>query len=149
MKLVIQRVLSSQVWVEEKLIAEIGKGLLVLLGITHSDTLDDVNYLTKKLLNLRIFEDNQGKMNLSVLDIQGEIMVVSQFTLYGDTQKGNRPSFIQAAKPEIAIPLYEEFLKKLKENCILKIQNGIFGADMKVHLINDGPVTILMDSKEK
>lgn len=146
MKLVIQRVLEAKVVVNQEIVGEISKGLLVFLGITHQDTSKEVDYCIKKLLALRIFEDNEGKMNLSVTDIHGEILVVSQFTLYGDTQKGNRPSFIQAAKPDIAIPLYEEFLEKLKKSTNLKVQNGIFGADMKVHLINDGPVTIIMDT---
>ncbi|GIV44114.1 MAG: D-aminoacyl-tRNA deacylase [Bacteroidia bacterium] len=115
MKLVIQRVSECKVVVEKEIVGAITKGLLVLLGITHTDTSKDVDYLIKKLLALRIFEDQEGKMNLSVTDIKGEILVVSQFTLYGDTQKGNRPSFIQAAKPELAIPLYEEFLEKTKK----------------------------------
>lgn len=146
MKLVIQRVLESKVLVNQKVVGEIGKGLFVLVGFTHTDTSKEIEYLVKKLLALRIFEDNEGKMNLSVTDIQGEILVVSQFTLYADTQKGNRPSFIHAAKPEIAIPLYEQFLEKLRKSTSLRIQNGIFGANMKVHLINDGPVTIVMDT---
>lgn len=146
MKLVIQRVSECKVVVEKEIVGAITKGLLVLLGITHTDTSKDVDYLIKKLLALRIFEDQEGKMNLSVTDIKGEILVVSQFTLYGDTQKGNRPSFIQAAKPELAIPLYEEFLEKLKNTTDLKVQSGIFGADMKVHLVNDGPVTIIMET---
>ncbi len=147
MKLIIQRVLESKVIVEQQIVAQIQKGLLVLLGIAQKDTSKDVDYLVKKLLALRIFEDENQKMNLSVSDIQGEILIVSQFTLYADTQKGNRPSFIQAAKPEHAIPLYEQFLQKLKSQSSLKIENGIFGANMKVHLINDGPVTIIMESK--
>lgn len=146
MRAVIQRVSECKVIVNQEIVGQISKGLLVFLGITHTDTSKEIDYLIKKILNLRIFEDEQGKMNVSVNDIQGEVMVVSQFTLYGDTQKGNRPSFIQAAKPEIAIPLYEEFLEKLKKSTTLKIQNGIFGADMKVHLINEGPVTIHIDT---
>ncbi len=148
MKLVIQRVIEARVIVNQNIVAEISKGLLVLLGITHTDSSQDVSYLVKKLLALRIFEDEQGKMNLSVSDIQGEILVVSQFTLYADTHKGNRPSFVQAARPEVAIPLYEEFLQKLKSQSKLGIQSGIFGADMKVHLINDGPVTIIVDTEK-
>ena len=146
MKLVIQRVLESKVLVNQKIVAQISHGLLVLVGFTANDTVNQVDYLVRKLLALRIFEDDAGKMNLSVNDIHGEILVVSQFTLYADTQKGNRPSFIQAAKPEIAIPLYESFIQKLKQSSDLVIQNGIFGADMKVHLINDGPVTIIMEN---
>jgi D-tyrosyl-tRNA(Tyr) deacylase len=146
MKLVIQRVLESKVLVNQKIVAQISRGLLVLVGFTANDTVNQVDYLVRKLLALRIFEDDAGKMNLSVNDIHGEILVVSQFTLYADTQKGNRPSFIQAAKPEIAIPLYESFIQKLKQSSDLVIQNGIFGADMKVHLINDGPVTIIMEN---
>ncbi len=146
MRLVIQRVSECKVIVNQEIVGEISKGLLVLLGITHSDTTKEIDYCIKKLLALRIFEDLEGKMNLSVSDIKGEILVVSQFTLYGNTQKGNRPSFIQAAKPDIAIPLYEEFLKQLKKSTNLKVQSGIFGADMKVHLVNDGPVTIILDT---
>lgn len=146
MRAVIQRVLECKVVVNQEIVGQISKGLLVFLGITHTDTSKEVDYLIKKILNLRIFEDKQGKMNVSVSDIQGEIMVVSQFTLYGDTQKGNRPSYMEAAKPDVAIPLYEAFLEKLKQSTNLNIQNGIFGADMKVHLINDGPVTILIDT---
>ncbi len=146
MKLVIQRVSECKVIVNQEVVGEISKGLLVLLGITHQDTSKEVEYCIKKLLALRVFEDSESKMNLSVSDIQGEILVVSQFTLYGDTQKGNRPSFIQAAKPDIAIPIYEEFLEKLKKSTSLKVQSGIFGADMKVHLVNDGPVTIIIDT---
>lgn len=147
MRLVIQRVNHAGVQVSGKEIASCGKGLLVLLGVTHDDSMEDVKYCASKTLGLRIFEDEDEKMNLSIQDIQGEILVVSQFTLYGDIRKGRRPSFVNSAKPDKANELYEEYVKYLqKEN--IPVSTGQFGADMKVELINDGPVTILVDSKK-
>lgn len=147
MRLVIQRVNHAGVQVSGKEIASCGKGLLVLLGVTHDDSMEDVEYCASKTLGLRIFEDEYEKMNLSIQDIQGEILVVSQFTLYGDIRKGRRPSFVNSAKPDKANELYEEYVKYLqKEN--IPVSTGQFGADMKVELINDGPVTILVDSKK-
>lgn len=147
MRLVIQRVNHAGVQVSGKEIASCGKGLLVLLGVTHDDSMEDVEYCASKTLGLRIFEDEDEKMNLSIQDIQGEILVVSQFTLYGDIRKGRRPSFVNSAKPDKANELYEEYVKYLqKEN--IPVSAGKFGADMKVELINDGPVTILVDSKK-
>lgn len=144
MKAVIQRVKSAQVTVNGKITGKIDNGLLVLLGVTHEDTKDKADYLVKKILNLRIFTDENDKMNLSVKDINGEILVVSQFTLYADTSSGNRPSFTEAAKPEIANELYEYFKKQCESNGI-EVQSGIFGAYMEVELVNDGPVTIVME----
>lgn len=147
MRLVIQRVNHAGVQVSGKEIASCGKGLLVLLGVTHDDSMEDVEYCASKTLGLRIFEDEDEKMNLSIQDIQGEILVVSQFTLYGDIRKGRRPSFVNSAKPDKANELYEEYVKYLqKEN--IPVSTGQFGADMQVELINDGPVTILVDSKK-
>lgn len=147
MRLVIQRVNHAGVQVSGKEIASCGKGLLVLLGVTHDDSMEDVEYCASKTLGLRIFEDEDEKMNLSIQDIQGEILVVSQFTLYGDIRKGRRPSFVNSAKPDKANELYKEYVKYLqKEN--IPVSTGQFGADMKVELINDGPVTILVDSKK-
>lgn len=147
MKAVIQRVSSASVTIDAKIVAEIQKGLLVLVGIEDADNQEDINWLCQKIANLRIFGDENGVMNLSVKDIDGEIIVVSQFTLQALTKKGNRPSYIKAAKPEIAIPLYELFIMQLEKELGKKVQTGIFGADMKVALVNDGPVTILIDSK--
>ena len=149
MKVVIQRVLSSSVEIDSKTVAQIQKGLLVLVGIEDSDNQEDINWLTSKIINLRIFADENDVMNLSVKDIIGDIIVVSQFTLHASTKKGNRPSYIKASKPEIAIPLYESFVKHLEIELGKKIQTGVFGADMKVLLVNDGPVTIIIDSKNK
>lgn len=151
MRVLVQRVSEGSVIIEsEKYSAEIGKGLVLLLGIKTTDTIDDVNFVADKCCNLRIFENDNEKMNLSVKDIKGEILLVSQFTLYGDTQKGNRPSFTDAAKPETAIPLYEKFLERLKQNLgETKIKTGVFGAMMKVKIYNDGPVTIIVESKVK
>jgi D-aminoacyl-tRNA deacylase len=146
MRILLQRVSEASVIIENSMHANIHKGLLVFLGICHDDTDEDCDWLIQKIINMRIFSDEDGKMNLSVLDVNGSILVVSQFTLHASTKKGNRPSFIQAARPEQAIPLYEAFLGKLKKSA-LQIQSGVFGADMKVQLINDGPVTIFMDSK--
>ena len=147
MRVVIQRVSEAAVKIDGTIVGEISKGLLVLLGIAQEDTQQDALYLIQKLINLRIFADADGKMNLSVQDCDGELLVVSQFTLYADTKKGNRPSYIRAARPEQAIPLYEFFLKELQKQFQGSIQTGKFGADMKVSLINDGPVTIIIDSR--
>lgn len=149
MKVVIQRVSQASVTIDSKIVAEIQKGLLVLVGIEDADTQEDILWLTSKIANLRIFEDENGMMNLSVKDINGDIIVVSQFTLQASTKKGNRPSYIKAAKPEIAIPLYEKFIAQLEQEIGKKLQTGKFGADMKVLLLNDGPVTIVMDTKNK
>jgi D-tyrosyl-tRNA(Tyr) deacylase len=149
LKAVIQRVSSASVTIDSKIVAEIQKGLLVLIGIEDADNQEDINWLCQKIANLRIFGDENEVMNLSVKDIDGEIIVVSQFTLQALTKKGNRPSYIKAAKPEIAIPLYENFVAQMEAELGKKIQTGIFGADMKVLLLNDGPVTILIDSKNK
>jgi D-tyrosyl-tRNA(Tyr) deacylase len=147
MRIVIQRVSEAAVKIEGNIVGEIQKGLLVLLGIEHDDTEKDADYLLQKLINLRIFSDADGKMNLSVQEVNGSILVVSQFTLHAATKKGNRPSYIRAARPEQAILLYEYFLTSLQNQFTGKIQTGQFGADMKVALVNDGPVTIIMDSK--
>ena len=144
MKFVIQRVKNAQVDVNNKTIGKIDNGFLVLIGITHTDTKEIADYLVKKLINLRIFEDENGKMNLSLKDINGSLLLVSQFTLYADCSGGNRPSFIDAAKPEIANELYEYIISECKKK-IDKVQTGIFGADMKVSLLNDGPVTIILE----
>jgi D-tyrosyl-tRNA(Tyr) deacylase len=149
MKTVIQRVSSASVTIDSKIVADIQKGLLVLVGIEDADNQDDTNWLCQKIANLRIFGDENDVMNLSVKDIDGEIIVVSQFTLQASTKKGNRPSYIKAAKPEVAIPLYEGFLLQLEKELGKKVQTGVFGADMKVALLNDGPVTIIIDSKNK
>ena len=149
MKLVIQRVSQASVTIDSKIVAEIQKGLLVLVGIEDSDSPEDIIWLSSKITNLRIFADENNVMNLSIKDIKGEIIVVSQFTLHASTKKGNRPSYIKASKPEIAIPLYESFVKQIETELEKKVQTGVFGADMKVSLINDGPVTIVIDSKNK
>ncbi|WP_312902476.1 D-aminoacyl-tRNA deacylase [Chryseobacterium taichungense] len=145
MKVVVQRVSESSVKVDGKIVGEIGKGLMLLVGIDENDTQTDADWLVQKILNLRIFGDDEGKMNLSVQDIKGEILCISQFTLIADYKKGNRPSFIKAAKPDKAIPLFDYFKDEISKSG-LKTESGIFGADMKVSLINDGPVTIVMDS---
>ena len=149
MKTVIQRVSSASVTIDSKIVAEIQTGLLVLIGIEDADNQEDINWLCQKIANLRIFGDENDVMNLSVKDIDGDVIVVSQFTLQASTKKGNRPSYIKAAKPEVAIPLYEQFVQQLEIELGKKVQTGIFGADMKVLLLNDGPVTILIDSKNK
>ncbi len=149
MKVVIQRVSSSSVTVDEKIVAEIQKGLLVLVGIEDADTSEDIDWLTAKIANIRIFNDENDIMNLSIQNVDGDIIVVSQFTLHATTKKGNRPSYINASKPEIAIPMYESFVQKLENHLGKKVQTGIFGADMKVRLLNDGPVTIVIDSKNR
>jgi D-tyrosyl-tRNA(Tyr) deacylase len=149
MKTVIQRVSAASVTVDNNVIANIQKGLLVLVGIEDADTQDDINWLSQKVCNLRIFGDENDIMNLSVKDIDGDVIVVSQFTLHALTKKGNRPSYIKASKPEIAIPMYENFVIQMEKELDKKVQTGIFGADMKVALLNDGPVTIVMDSKNR
>ncbi|GAA3562652.1 D-aminoacyl-tRNA deacylase [Snuella lapsa] len=149
MKVVLQRVLKSSVTIDGEIVASIGNGIMVLLGIVNDDTKEDINWLTKKIVNMRIFNDDNGVMNDSILDVDGEVVVVSQFTLHASTKKGNRPSYIRAAKPDIAIPLYESFISQLEIDLGKKVQTGIFGADMKLALVNDGPVTIIVDSKNK
>ena len=149
MRAVIQRVSSASVKVDDKITGEIKQGLLVLVGIEDSDGQEDLEWLSGKIINLRIFNDEEGVMNKSVKDIEGGVLVVSQFTLHAATKKGNRPSYIRASKPEIAVPLYEQFKQKLATDVGKEIQAGIFGADMKVELLNDGPVTIIIDTKNK
>lgn len=149
MKAVIQRVSHSSVTIENKIVAEIQKGLLILIGIEEADSQEDIVWLTSKIANLRIFGDENDVMNLSLKDIDGDVIVVSQFTLHALTKKGNRPSYIKAAKPDIAIPLYENFIAQMELEVGKKLQTGQFGADMKVSLINDGPVTIIIDTKNK
>jgi D-tyrosyl-tRNA(Tyr) deacylase len=148
MRIVIQRVSEASVKIEGKIKSAIQTGFLVLLGIETEDTHDDADYLIQKLINLRVFSDADGKMNLSLSDVNGEVLIVSQFTLHAATKKGNRPSYIKAARPEQAIPLYDYFLSKTKSQFSGKVLSGEFGADMKVSLVNDGPVTIIIDSKE-
>lgn len=147
MRLVIQRVSEASVQINNQINGEIGKGLLILIGIEHEDTKDDADWLVKKVVNLRIFSDDEGKMNHSVIDIDGKALIISQFTLHASTKKGNRPSYIKAARPEHAIPLYNYFVAQIAKH--IPIETGEFGADMKVSLINDGPVTITMDSTNK
>ncbi len=149
MKVVIQRVSSASVVIDEVEKSAIGQGLLILLGVEDADGKNDIEWLCRKITNLRIFEDENGVMNRSILDIGGQFLVVSQFTLYASTKKGNRPSYIRAAKPPVAIPLYEQFVNHLGVTSQLEVKTGVFGADMKVHLINDGPVTIIIDTKNK
>ncbi|WP_299098947.1 D-aminoacyl-tRNA deacylase [uncultured Winogradskyella sp.] len=149
MKIVIQRVSEASVTIEGNKVAEIGKGLLVLLGIVNEDTQEDISWLCNKIINLRIFPDENGVMNTSLKASHGDVILVSQFTLHASTKKGNRPSYIKAAKPDVAIPLYEKFKETLQLALEKPIQTGVFGADMKVRLLNDGPVTIIIDSKNK
>ncbi|WP_407523359.1 D-aminoacyl-tRNA deacylase [Lacibacter sp. MH-610] len=149
MRAVIQRVNKASVTVEGTITGQIEKGLLVLLGIEDADGKEDIEWLSSKICNLRIFDDEQGVMNLSVKDVGGSILLVSQFTLHASTKKGNRPSYIRASKPEMAVPMYEQMLQQLKMDLGKKIEAGVFGADMKVELLNDGPVTIVMDTKNK
>jgi D-tyrosyl-tRNA(Tyr) deacylase len=149
MKAVIQRVTQASVTVEGKKVAAISNGLLILLGVEHEDTQEDVQWLSNKVARLRIFNDENGVMNTSLLDTGGDAIVVSQFTLHASTKKGNRPSYIKAAKPDISIPMYEAFVAQLEKDIHKNVQTGIFGADMKVALLNDGPVTIIIDSKNK
>jgi D-tyrosyl-tRNA(Tyr) deacylase len=149
MRIVIQKVSKASVTVEGQLVSSIGKGLLVLLGVEDADTDDDIDWLVKKMVQLRVFNDESGVMNLSVQDVSGDILVVSQFTLHASTKKGNRPSYIRASKPEFAVPMYEKFIQKSEEVFGKRIGTGIFGAMMDVSLVNDGPVTIIIDSKQK
>jgi len=149
MKAVIQRVSSASVTIEGKIKSSIDKGLLVLLGIEDADTTEDIEWLSGKIHRLRIFGDETGAMNLSVTDVNGDILLISQFTLHANTKKGNRPSFLKAAKPTIAVPLYEQFIAQLEKDLSKPILTGEFGADMKVNLLNDGPVTIVIDSKNR
>lgn len=149
MKIVIQRVLEASVTISQQKVADIKNGLLVLVGIIEEDSQEDIDFLVRKIANLRIFNDENDVMNLSLKETDGEVIVVSQFTLQASTKKGNRPSYIKAAKPLIAVPLYENFVSSLEKEINKKVQTGEFGADMKVTLINDGPVTILIDSKNK
>jgi D-tyrosyl-tRNA(Tyr) deacylase len=149
MRAVIQRVSEASVTVDDIIAGNIKKGLLVLLGIEDVDTAEDIEWLSGKIINLRIFNDENGVMNISIKDGRGDILLISQFTLHASTKKGNRPSYIRASKPDVAIPLYEQMLVQLEKDLGKKIQTGIFGADMKVRLLNDGPVTIIIDTKNK
>ncbi|WCM42230.1 D-aminoacyl-tRNA deacylase [Flavobacterium sp. CBA20B-1] len=149
MRAVIQRVSQASVTINNEKVANIGLGLLILVGIEDADTQDDIDWLTAKIAQLRIFNDENEVMNKSVKDVNGDIIVVSQFTLHASTKKGNRPSYLKASKPPIAIPLYEAFIKSIEKSVGKKVQTGQFGADMKVSLINDGPVTIIIDTKNK
>lgn len=146
---VIQRVSEASVTIEGHVKGQIQQGFLVLLGVTHTDTNEDLEWLAKKIVGLRVFSDAEGKMNLDLKSVEGNILLISQFTLHANTKKGNRPSFIEAARPEVAIPLYEQIIQRLSEELGHPIQTGEFGADMKVSLLNDGPVTIIIDSKNK
>ena len=149
MRVVIQRVTEAKVVIDGNVNGESGKGFMILVGIEEADGAEDIAWLTKKIVNLRVFDDENGVMNRSIMDTGGDILLISQFTLHALTAKGNRPSYIKAAKPEISVPLYEAFIKSLEEAMGKKIATGIFGADMKVSLTNDGPVTILIDSKHR
>ncbi len=146
MKLILQRTSRASVSVDGKIVGQIDQGLMVLIGITHTDTKENADALIKKLINLRVFNDEHGKMNLSIQDVQGEFLVISQFTLYGNAKKGNRPSYVDAAPPDVAIPLYEYFVDTLMLESQLKVETGIFGAMMDVELVNSGPVTLLLES---
>ncbi|MBP6272901.1 MAG: D-tyrosyl-tRNA(Tyr) deacylase [Fluviicola sp.] len=149
MRVVLQRVASASVTVEDKIVGEIQKGIVVLVGIEDADTQEDIDWLVTKITQLRVFGDDNGVMNLSVEEVNGDVLVVSQFTLHAATKKGNRPSYIKAARPEVAIPMYEKFVSTLENKLGKKVPTGIFGANMKVALLNDGPVTIIIDSKNK
>lgn len=149
MRIVAQRVSEAQVKVDGQLIGSIGKGILILLGVEHEDSEEDADYLIQKVSQLRIFNDDEGKMNLSIADVKGRFLVISQFTLHASTKKGNRPSYIRSARPEVAVPLYQYFIENLAITSASKIETGQFGAEMKVMLVNDGPVTILIDSKNR
>lgn len=149
MKAVIQRVSEASVTIEGNKVAEIGKGLLVLVGVEDASNQEDIVWLSSKIINLRVFGDDNGVMNLSVKDVDGDVIVVSQFTLHASTKKGNRPSYIKASKPDYAIPVYEKFVAQMESDLGKKVQTGEFGADMKVALLNDGPVTIIIDTKNK
>jgi D-tyrosyl-tRNA(Tyr) deacylase len=149
MRAVIQRVSAASVTVDGAVTGQIQQGLMILLGIEDADTMEDIQWLSSKIVNLRIFNDDAGVMNVSVKDIHGDVLLVSQFTLHASTKKGNRPSYIRASKPDIAIPMYEKMIGQLEEDLGTTIQRGIFGADMKVALVNDGPVTIIIDSQQR
>jgi D-tyrosyl-tRNA(Tyr) deacylase len=149
MRIVVQKVSQASVKVEAGIVSEIGKGLLILVGVEDKDTQEDIDWLTAKITQLRIFDDEKGVMNLSVKDIDGEILIVSQFTLHASTKKGNRPSYIRAAKPDFAIPMYEKFIVAIENAIGRKVETGRFGAMMEISLVNDGPVTIIIDSKQK
>jgi len=149
MRAVIQRVTKASVTIDEVIRGKIGDGLVVLIGIEDADSEEDINWLSNKMVNLRIFNDEEGVMNKSVLEISGSILLISQFTLHANTKKGNRPSYIKASKPDVAIPLYEKLIAQLKTDLGKEIETGIFGADMKVELLNDGPVTIIIDTKNR
>lgn len=149
MRAVIQRVSKASVTIEGKVNGAINRGLLVLVGIEDADTQEDIEWLSSKIVNLRVFDDENGVMNVSVKDAGGDILLISQFTLHASTKKGNRPSYIRASKPEVAIPLYEKMISQLSNDLGKAVETGIFGADMKVELLNDGPVTIVMDTKNK
>lgn len=149
MKVVIQRALQSSVTINSEIVAEIQKGLLILVSIEDEDSHEDIDWLASKICNLRVFNDENDTMNLSVKDVGGNLLLVSQFTLHASTKKGNRPSYIKASKPDIAVPLYEKFIEQLESEMNKKIQTGQFGADMKIMLLNDGPVTIVIDSKKR
>ena len=148
MRAVVQRVKRAQVSVEGSITGKIEKGILVLLGVGEDDEIEDLEYMAKKIINLRIFEDNEDKMNLSVLDVGGNVLVISQFTLYGDCRKGNRPSYSKAARPDIAKEYYDRFIDYIKDNYKIKVESGVFQASMEVDFINDGPVTLMLDSKK-
>ncbi|MBF6625920.1 D-aminoacyl-tRNA deacylase [Tuanshanicoccus lijuaniae] len=148
MRVIIQKVTSSQVTVDNEVVGKSGVGLLLLVGVTHDDQAEDIDYCVRKIINMRIFEDENQKMNLSLKDVNGSILSISQFTLYADTKKGNRPSFVHAAKPEQANALYEQFNEQLRQAGVV-VETGVFGAMMEVSLVNDGPVTIILDSKNK
>ena len=149
MRAVIQRVLTANVTIEGKIKGKINAGLMILIGIEDADGKDDIEWLSAKIINLRIFDDANGVMNLAIKEVGGDILLISQFTLHASTKKGNRPSYIKAAKPTVAVPLYEQFIHQLEKDLGKKIYTGIFGADMKVKLVNDGPVTIMIDTKNK
>jgi D-tyrosyl-tRNA(Tyr) deacylase len=149
MRAVVQRVSKASVTVEEKTISKMGNGLLIFLGIVNEDSKEDIEWLSRKITNLRIFNDSEGVMNKSLIEIDGEVIIVSQFTLHASTKKGNRPSYLMAAKPNIAIPVYEHFVLQLEHDLGKKVGAGIFGADMKVDLLNDGPVTLIIDTKKR
>ena len=149
MKVVIQRINQASVSIDNKIISSVNRGLVVLVGIANSDDKSDIDWLCNKIANLRIFDDKDGVMNLSLLDVDGEMIVVSQFTLQADTKKGNRPSYIHAAKPDVSVPLYEAFVSQMEMLLGKQVQTGVFGANMQVSLTNDGPVTIVIDSKNR
>lgn len=149
MRVILQRTLRAEVRIDGETVGKIGKGFMLLVGVTHGDTNADADWIAKKVAGMRVFEDNEGKMNLALKDVSGEILSISQFTLYADCIKGNRPSFINAARPETAEPLYDYFNQQLRETYGLHVETGRFGADMKVDFINDGPVTIVLDSPSK